>query len=194
MLTYCSTGAQTNLLGDFEVAFASPTDLFFDLSVDIAPTTEVLGREEGADAICLSREPREYLYALPAEGSNDVEGLDGKELAWPLASHDRASEESAALTSKMIALGFGRGAKRVPVCVHTSSSSEIRAFHAFLKPSSFDERAKNSALPIEMTLGRRLSRIMIDSAAVESRAYLMRSASSLSPDSKLRESSFTLRL
>ena len=67
----------------------------------------------------------------------------------------------------MIALGFGRGAKRVPVCVQTSSSSEIRAFHAFLKPSSLEERAKNSALPIEMTLERCLSRIMIDLTAVE---------------------------
>ena len=66
----------------------------------------------------------------------------------------------------------------------------MRAFHAFLKPSSLEERARNSALPIEMTLGRCVSRRKIVS---QLGAYLMRSASSLSPDSKLRDSSFTLR-
>ena len=151
-------GGRTNLLRYFSVASTRPTDLFLDEGSNIASATEMLRSKETEDSVHLPWEPREDLYALPAEGSDGVEWLDSKELRRASASDKGTKEERAVLTSMMIALGFGRGAKRVPVCAQTSSSSETSALQAFLKDSSPEDSARNSMLPIEITLERYLSR------------------------------------
>ena len=72
--------SQTNLLRDFGVASTRPTDLFLNEGSDIASATEMLRPKETEDSVHLPWEPREDLYALPAEGSDGVEWLDSKEL------------------------------------------------------------------------------------------------------------------